>query len=73
MKKDTHPAHIVIKLLMNAMYAKTIIKLVETDTIVNDNKDDFGKYTPYKYKSIDSVVEVNGIYYIKQVINFITL
>ena len=34
----------VIKLLMNSMYGKTIIKPVETDTIVKDNRDDFEKY-----------------------------
>ena len=33
----------VIKLLMNPMYGKTIIKPVETDTIVKYNKDDFEK------------------------------
>ena len=33
----------VIKLLMNSMYGKPIIKPVETYTIVKDNKDDFGK------------------------------
>ena len=54
----------VIKLLMNSMYGKTSIKPVETDTIVKDNKDDFGKYGPYKY--IDSVTGINGTYYIKQ-------
>ena len=30
----------VIKLLMNSMYGKTIIKPVETDTIVKENRDD---------------------------------
>ena len=38
LKKDKNPAQIVIKLLMNSMYGKTIIKPVETDTIVKDNK-----------------------------------
>ena len=31
----------VIKLLMNSMYGKPIIKPVETDTVVNDNTYDF--------------------------------
>ena len=41
--QDKNPAQIVIKLLMNPMYGKTIIKPVETDTIVKDNRDDFEK------------------------------
>ena len=57
----------VIKLLMNSMYGKTIIKPVETDTIVKDDRDDFEKYISYNYNYIDSVIEVNGKYYIKKV------
>ena len=33
LKQDKSPAQIVIKLLMNSMYGKTIIKPVGTDTI----------------------------------------
>ena len=40
----------VIKLLMNSMYGKTIIKPVETDTIVKDNRDDFEKYISYNFE-----------------------
>ena len=36
--KNNNPAQIVIKLLMTSMYGKTIIKPVETDTIVKYNK-----------------------------------
>ena len=50
----------LIKLLMNSMYGKTIIKPVETDTIVKDNRDDFEKYISYNHNYIDSVIEVNG-------------
>ena len=67
LKQDKNPAQIVIKLLMNSMYGKTIIKPVETDTIFKDNRDDFGKYIPYSYNYIDSVIEVNGKLYIKKV------
>ena len=49
------------------MYGKTIIKPVETDAVVKDNKDEFGQYVYYNYSYIDSVIEVNGICYIKQV------
>ena len=52
------------------MYGKTIIKPVETDTIVKYSKGDFGKYIPYNYKYIDSVTEVNGIYYTKKTNQF---
>ena len=40
------------------MYGKTIIKLVETDTIIKDNRDDSEKYISYNYDYIDSVIEV---------------
>ena len=52
---------------MNSMYGKTIIKPVETDTIVKDNRDDFERYISYNYNYIDSVIEVNGKFYIKKV------
>jgi len=67
LKKDKNPAQMVIKLLMNSMYGKTIIKPVETDTIIKDNKEDFEKYISYNYNYIDSVLEVKGRYYIKKV------
>ena len=57
----------VIKLLMNSMYGKTIIKPVETDTIVKDNKVDFGTYVSYNYSYIDSVIYVNRTYCINTV------
>ena len=49
------------------MYGKTIIKPVETDTIVKDNRGDFEKYHSYNYNYLDSVIEVNGKFYIKKV------
>ena len=52
---------------MNSMYGKTIIKPVETDTIVKYNKEDLGTYISYNYNYIDSVIDVNGTYYIKKV------
>ena len=52
---------------MNSMYGKTIIKPVETDTIIKDSKEDFEKYIYYNYNYIDSVLEVKGRYYIKKV------
>ena len=49
------------------MYGKTIIKPVETYTIIKDNREDFEKYISYNYNYVDSVLEVNGRYYIKKV------
>ena len=67
LKQEKNPAQIVIKLLMNSMYGKTIIKPVETDTIVKDNRDGFEKYMSYSYNYVDSVIEVNGKLYTKKV------
>ena len=52
---------------MNSMYGKTVIKPIETDTIVKDNRADFEKYISYNYNYTDSVIEVNGKFYIKKV------
>ena len=38
LKQYKNPAHMVIKLLMNSVYCKTIFKPVETDTIVKGNR-----------------------------------
>ena len=40
---------------------------METDTIVQGNRDDFEKCITYKYNYIDSVIEVNGKLYINKV------
>ena len=71
LKQDKNPAQMVIKLLMNSMYGKTIIKPVGTDTIVKDSRDDFEKYISYNYNYVDSVIEVNGKFYIKKVISIL--
>ena len=46
------------------MYGETIIKPVETDTIIKDSRDDFEKYMSLNCNDIDSVLEVNVRYYI---------
>ena len=68
LKQDKNPAQMVIKLLMNSMYGEIIIKPVEADTIVKGNRDDFEKHISYNYNYIDSVIEVNGKFFIKKVI-----
>ena len=42
--KPNSPAQVVTKVLMNSMYGETIIRPVETDTIMNDSRDDFETY-----------------------------
>ena len=49
------------------MYGKAIIKPVETDTVIKDSRYDFGKYISPYHTYVDSVLEVNGRYYTKQV------
>ena len=53
LKEYKNPAQVVIKLLMNSMYGKTIIKPIETDTITKDSQHDFGKYVSLNYNCID--------------------
>ena len=65
--KKMNPAQMVIKLLMNSMYGKTIIKPIETDTAVKDNQYDFEKYMSYDYNYVDSVLKVDDRYYINKV------
>ena len=48
-------------------YGKTIIKPIETDTVVKDSQEEFEEYISLNYNYIDSVLEVNGRYYIKKV------
>ena len=57
---------------MNSMYGKTVIKPIETDTMIQDNNDYFGTCISCNYNYLDSVLEVNGRYYIKQVISILS-
>ena len=72
LKKDENPAQMVIKLLMNSMYGKTITKPIETDTVVKDNRNDFEKFMSYGYNYIESVLKVDDRYYIKTVKSFLS-
>ena len=47
---------------MSSMYGKTIIKPVETDTIIKYSRDDFEKCISLNYNYIDSILEINGRY-----------
>ena len=67
LNKDKNPAQVVIKLFMASMYGKTIIKPIETDTIMKSSQHDFEKYVPLNDNSIDSVLAVSRRYYVKKV------
>ena len=54
----------VVKELMNSMYGKTILKPIETETIVKQEKD-YHKYVSFNYNYIQSSVKVGDRYYIK--------
>ena len=56
----------VIRLLMNSMYGKTIIKPNETDTITKDAREDVEQYMSYNYNYIDYVLEVKGRYHVNK-------
>ena len=52
---------------MDSMYGNTNFKPVETDTIVKDNRGDFGKCISYNYNYMDSVIEVSCKFYIRKI------
>lgn len=66
LKKDKNPAQMVIKLLMNSMYGKTILKPIEVDTVVVPEYS-FDKYINYNYNFIQSCIKVNDKYYVKKI------
>ena len=55
----------VVKELMNSMYGKTILKPIETETIVK-HETDYHKYVSFNYNYIQSSVHVGDRYYIKK-------
>ena len=57
MKKEDNPAQLVIKLLMNSLYGKTLLKPIYTDTVVK-HEDKYEAYVSYNYNSIHSSVKV---------------
>ena len=54
----------VVKELMNSMYGKTLLKPIETETIV---KQYYHKYVSFNYNYIQSSVKVGDRYYIKKI------
>lgn len=66
-KNEKNPAQVAIKLLMNSMYGKTILKPIETKTIIKDGIEAFNKYVSYNYNHIESITQVGDRYFIKKV------
>ena len=66
LKSNKNPAQMVVKELMNSMYGKTILKPIETETIVKQEKY-YHKYVSFKYNYIQSSVQVGDRYYIKKI------
>jgi len=66
LKKNKNPAQMVIKLLMNSMYGKTILKPIEVDTVVVPEWR-FEKYINYNYNFIQSCIHVHDKYYVKKI------
>ena len=51
---------------MNSMYGKTILKQIETETVVK-KEIDYIKYVSFNYNYIQSSIQVGDIYYIKKI------
>ena len=66
LKTEKNPAEQLIKLLMNSMYGKTILKPIEVDTVVVPEWR-FEKYISYNYNFIQSCIKVHDKYYVKKI------
>ena len=55
-----------MKEIMNSMYGKTILKPIETETIVK-KETDYIKYVSFNYNYIQSSIQVGDRYYIKKI------
>ena len=52
---------------MNSTFGKTVIKPVETDTVVKGSQEEFENHISLNYNYVGSGLEVNGRYYTKKV------
>ena len=69
LKQDQHPAQMVIKLLMNSMYGKTLINQWEQILLLRIIEMILETYISYSYNYIDSLIEVNGKSYVLNMLN----
>ena len=56
---------------MNSMYGKTILKPIETETVVKTIPE-YEKYIIFNYKFIESAIKVGDKYYVKQIKSIIS-
>ena len=57
---------------MNSMYGKTILKPIETETVVKTEQD-FDKYVCFNYNYIQSSIKVGDRYFIKKIKQFLII
>ena len=50
---------------MNSMYGKTILKPIQTQTIIKAGVEAYSKYVSYNYNHIESITQVGDRYFIK--------
>ena len=65
MKKDNNPAEVVIKLFMNSMYGKSIIKPIETDIKAFNSKNKFDDYIYLNHSMVEETNEIGNKYFVK--------
>ena len=65
MKQYNSPAEVVIKLFMNSMYGKSIIKPIETDIKVSNSKDKFDDYIYINHCMVEETNEIGNKYFVK--------
>ena len=65
-KNEKNPAQVAIKLLMNSMYGKTILKPIETQTSIKDKVEAYDEYVSYNYNHIESITQVGDRYFIEK-------
>ena len=51
---------------MNGMYGETILKPIETQTIIKDGVEAYNKYASYNFNHIESITQVGDGYFIKK-------
>ena len=66
LKSSKNPPRMVVKELMNSMYGKTILKPIETETIVKQETY-YHKYVNFNYNYIQSSAKVGDRYYVKKI------
>ena len=71
-KEEKNPAQVAIKLLVNSMYGKTMLKPIETQPIIKYGIDAYNKYVSYNYNYIDNITQVGDRYNIKKVKGIMT-